>query len=192
MCLTCFSAQSQSSYGERSGSVVECLTRERGAAGSSLTVVTVLCPWARHINPSLVLVQRKKTRPFITEILLMRRKESSKKIQKNRAYIFKYSLNLANSIKCLSIKWLVLSVFLFVLFVCLLLLLLGSCLEYSSYFPFSNCSHLFLLLLSCDCLCLILTVQCVLWSVVVSFPTHTQEVMDTNLYFSSLLLALLP
>ena len=27
---------------ERSGSVVECLTRDRGAAGSSLTVVTAL------------------------------------------------------------------------------------------------------------------------------------------------------
>ena len=30
--------------GERSGSVVECLTRDRGAAGSSLTGVTVFCP----------------------------------------------------------------------------------------------------------------------------------------------------
>ena len=29
-------------YRERSGSVVECLTRDRGAAGSSLTGVTVL------------------------------------------------------------------------------------------------------------------------------------------------------
>ena len=29
---------------ERSGSVVECLTRDRRAAGSSLTGVTVLCP----------------------------------------------------------------------------------------------------------------------------------------------------
>ena len=31
-------------YRERSGSVVECLTRDRGAAGSSLTGVTSLCP----------------------------------------------------------------------------------------------------------------------------------------------------
>ena len=32
-------------YGmERSGSVVECLTQDRGAAGSSLTGITVLCP----------------------------------------------------------------------------------------------------------------------------------------------------
>ena len=29
---------------ERSGSVVECLTRDRRAVGSSLTGVTVLCP----------------------------------------------------------------------------------------------------------------------------------------------------
>ena len=31
-------------YREQRGSVVECLTRDRGAAGSSLTCVTVLCP----------------------------------------------------------------------------------------------------------------------------------------------------
>ena len=29
---------------ERCGSVVECLTRDRGAAGLSLTSVTALCP----------------------------------------------------------------------------------------------------------------------------------------------------
>ena len=42
---------------ERSGSVVECSTRDRRAAGSSLAGVTALCPWARHIIPSLELVQ---------------------------------------------------------------------------------------------------------------------------------------
>ena len=31
-------------FRERSGPVVECLTRDRGAAGSSLTRVTALCP----------------------------------------------------------------------------------------------------------------------------------------------------
>ena len=62
---------------ERSGSVVECLTRNRGAAGSSLTCVTALCRWARHISPSLVLVQPSKTRPYITERLLLERKESN-------------------------------------------------------------------------------------------------------------------
>ena len=34
---------------ERSGSVIECLTRDQGAAGSSLTGVTALCPWARTL-----------------------------------------------------------------------------------------------------------------------------------------------
>ena len=46
---------------ECSGSVVECLTRDQRAAGSSLTCVTASCPWARHINPCLVLVQLRKT-----------------------------------------------------------------------------------------------------------------------------------
>ena len=50
---------------ERSGSVVECLTQDRGTAGSSLTGVTAL--WSlsktRHIYPSLVLVQPRKTCP---------------------------------------------------------------------------------------------------------------------------------
>ena len=58
-------------------SVVEYLTRGREAAGSSLTSVTALCPLAGHINPSLVPVQPRKTRPYITERLLMGRKESN-------------------------------------------------------------------------------------------------------------------
>ena len=33
---------------ERSGSVVECLTQDWGAAGSSLTGITVLCPEQEH------------------------------------------------------------------------------------------------------------------------------------------------
>ena len=37
-------------YREHSGSVVECLTRDRGAGGLSLTGVTGLCSWARHIT----------------------------------------------------------------------------------------------------------------------------------------------
>ena len=31
-------------FREHSGSLVECLTRDRGAAGSSFTGVTALCP----------------------------------------------------------------------------------------------------------------------------------------------------
>ena len=42
--------QTASTYGERSGSVVECFTRDRRAAGSSLTGVTALCPWARTLT----------------------------------------------------------------------------------------------------------------------------------------------
>ena len=57
--------------------MVECLTPDRGAVGSSLTGVNALCPLARHINPSLVLVQPRKTRPYITEKLLMGHKESN-------------------------------------------------------------------------------------------------------------------
>ena len=58
--------------------MVECLSRDREAAGSSLTSVSPFCPWARHINSSLVLVQPRKTCPYITERLLMGRKESNK------------------------------------------------------------------------------------------------------------------
>ena len=44
---------------------------DRGGAGLSLTGVTALCPWARHINPSLALVQPRKTFHYITERLMM-------------------------------------------------------------------------------------------------------------------------
>ena len=65
-------------FRERCGSVVECLTRDRKAAGSSLTGVTALWFLSKtHIYPSLVLVQPKKTRLYITERLLMGRKESN-------------------------------------------------------------------------------------------------------------------
>ena len=63
--------------------MVECLTRDRGAWDSSLNSVTVLCPRARHINPSSVLVQPRKTCPFITERLLMEHKESNQTKQAN-------------------------------------------------------------------------------------------------------------
>ena len=62
---------------ECSGSVVECLTLDRGATGWSLIGVTACGPWARHIYPSLVLVQPRKTHPCLTERLLMEHKESN-------------------------------------------------------------------------------------------------------------------
>ena len=52
------------------------MTGDREAAGLRLTDVTALCRGASHINPSLVLVQPRKTRPYITERLFMGRKES--------------------------------------------------------------------------------------------------------------------
>ena len=63
---------------ERSGSVVECLTRDRRATGK---------PHRRHcivslskiINPTLVLIQPRKTRPYITERLLVGCKELNQK-----------------------------------------------------------------------------------------------------------------
>ena len=62
---------------ECNGSVVECLTRDREAAGLSLTGVTALWSLGKT-HPSLVLVQPRKTRPCLTERLLMGRKESNK------------------------------------------------------------------------------------------------------------------
>ena len=56
--------------------MVECLTQDRRAVGSSLTGVTALWSLSKHIYPSLVLVQPRKNRPYITERLLMGRKES--------------------------------------------------------------------------------------------------------------------
>ena len=50
-----------------SGSVVRCLTRDRGVAGSSQTASLCCGPWARHIYPSLALVQHRKTHPCLTE-----------------------------------------------------------------------------------------------------------------------------
>ena len=44
-CLSlCVCSAKLEEKGERSGSVVECLTRDRGAADASLTGVTKLCP----------------------------------------------------------------------------------------------------------------------------------------------------
>ena len=53
---------------ERSGSVVECLTRDREAEPHRRHCVMYL---SKNINLSLVPVQPRKTRPFITERFLM-------------------------------------------------------------------------------------------------------------------------
>ena len=63
-------------HGECSGSVVECLTRGREARVRASPASLRCGPWARHIYPSLVLVQPRKTHPCLTERLLMGHKES--------------------------------------------------------------------------------------------------------------------
>ena len=67
--------------GERSGSVVECLTRDLGSEPHCVVSLS------KNINPSLVLVQPRKTRPFITERLLMGRKESNQTNQLSMIFI---------------------------------------------------------------------------------------------------------
>ena len=57
--------------------VVECLTQGQGGPWVGASPASVrCCPLARHIYPSLVLVQPRKTCPCLAEILLMGRKES--------------------------------------------------------------------------------------------------------------------
>ena len=68
---------------ERSGSVVECLTRDRRAAGLEPHQRHCVVSLSKNINPSLVLVQPRKTRPFITERLLMGCKESNQTNKQN-------------------------------------------------------------------------------------------------------------
>ena len=50
--------------------LVECLNRDCGVVGLSLTGGTGLCPWARHFIFCLVMVQLKKTSPGMTKKLL--------------------------------------------------------------------------------------------------------------------------
>ena len=51
---------------------------ETGGPRVRVSLTLLRCgPWARHIYPSLVLVQPRKTRPYISERLLMGRKESN-------------------------------------------------------------------------------------------------------------------
>ena len=57
---------------ERSGSVLDSRPRGRGFEPHRRHCVVSL---SKNINPSLVLVQPRKTRPFLTERLLMGRKE---------------------------------------------------------------------------------------------------------------------
>ena len=72
----------------QASAVVECLTRERGVVGFSITSSTMLCPQARHINPCLVLVQPRKTHPNISENFLtdVKNQIKQKKQKKKQCY----------------------------------------------------------------------------------------------------------
>ena len=67
----------------RSGIVLYSRPRGRGFEPHRRHCVVSL---SKNINPSLVLVQPRKTRPFITERLLMGRKESNQIKQTNKIY----------------------------------------------------------------------------------------------------------
>ena len=71
----CF--KSTNRWWEPSGSVVDCLTQDQGATGWASPASLPCGPWARHIDPSLVLIQPRKTHPCLTERCLMGRKESN-------------------------------------------------------------------------------------------------------------------
>ena len=58
-----------------SGSVVEYMTRETGGRGFEPQRRHCVVSLSKTYNPSLVLVQSRKTRPYITERLLMGRQE---------------------------------------------------------------------------------------------------------------------
>ena len=66
--------------GEHSGSVLDSRPRDHRFKPHRRHCVVSL---SKNINPSLVLVQPRKTCPFITERLLMERKDKSNKKQKS-------------------------------------------------------------------------------------------------------------
>ena len=68
-----------------SGRVLDSRPKSRGFEPHRRHCVVSL---SKNINPSLVMVQSRKTRPFITERLLMGRKESN---QTNKQYIQVFS-----------------------------------------------------------------------------------------------------
>ena len=61
----------------RGSSVVYCLTQDRGVAGFEPHRHHCVVSLSKHINPSLVLAQPRKTRPYINERLLIGCKESN-------------------------------------------------------------------------------------------------------------------
>ena len=77
-----------------SGSVLDSRPKGRGFEPHRRHCVVSL---SKNINPSLVLVQPRKTRPFITERLLMGRKESN---QTNKSTAHKSQINSDKYLSC--------------------------------------------------------------------------------------------
>ena len=71
-------------FGEHSGSVVECLTRDRGAAGLSLTIVTVLWSLSKTHLSKLSTGSTQEYPSLFNERLLMGRKESKQTNKTNK------------------------------------------------------------------------------------------------------------
>ena len=89
------------------GRVLDLRPKDRGFEPHRRHCVVSL---SKNINPSLVLVQPRKTRPFITERLLMGRKESNQTKQTNHGSNNKQCINdkttvffgeLLNTLECL-------------------------------------------------------------------------------------------
>ena len=85
---------SKCTHRERSGSVVECLTRDRRAAGSSLTGVTALWSLSKTHLSLLSTGSTQEDPSRITERLLSGRKESNQtnKIKKVNARLHPFDL----------------------------------------------------------------------------------------------------
>ena len=62
---------------ERNGSVVECLTRNLEGPRVRPHRRHCVVSLSKNINNSLILARHRKTHPFVTEKLLMGRKESN-------------------------------------------------------------------------------------------------------------------
>ena len=74
---------------ERSGRVLDSRLRDPGFKPHQHHRVVSL---SKSINPSLLLVQPRKTHPFITERLLMGHKESNQKKQTNKDHLYIFIL----------------------------------------------------------------------------------------------------
>ena len=88
---------------ECSDSVVECLTRDRGATDSSLTGVTGLWSLSKTHLSSLRTGSTQEDRPFITERLLMGCTESNKQTNKSLIQDFEADLLWKVSLKMLNL-----------------------------------------------------------------------------------------